>query len=217
MSDIAPSFHEIGASTVPVERVAGTDEAVRVITGTGVPLRRADVDTDQIIPAEWLKRIERTGYEKGLFASWRDDRDFVLNDERFTGANVLVAGPAFGVGSSREHAVWALQQYGFDAVIAPSFSDIFHSNCTKNGLVPVGRPRGRRRAALGRHRGGPGSDDRRRRRTARRRGAEHRPRRCRSRSTRRRSTASSMDSTTSASRSATRTTSRPTRRPAPPG
>jgi 3-isopropylmalate/(R)-2-methylmalate dehydratase small subunit len=112
-------------------------KAVRVITGTGVPLRRADVDTDQIIPAEWLKRIERTGYEKGLFASWRDDRDFVLNDERFTGANVLVAGSAFGVGSSREHAVWALQQYGFDAVIAPSFSDIFYSNCTKNGLVPV--------------------------------------------------------------------------------
>jgi 3-isopropylmalate/(R)-2-methylmalate dehydratase small subunit len=112
-------------------------KAVRVITGTGIPLRRADVDTDQIIPAEWLKRIERTGYEKGLFASWRDDRDFVLNDERFTGANVLVAGPAFGVGSSREHAVWALQQYGFDAVIAPSYSDIFRSNCTKNGLVPV--------------------------------------------------------------------------------
>ena len=115
-------------------------KAVRVITGTGIPLRRADVDTDQIIPAEWLKRIERTGYEKGLFASWRDDRDFVLNDERFSGANVLVAGPAFGVGSSREHAVWALQQYGFDAVVAPSFSDIFRSNCTKNGLVPVAVP-----------------------------------------------------------------------------
>jgi 3-isopropylmalate/(R)-2-methylmalate dehydratase small subunit len=110
---------------------------VRVITGTALPLRRADVDTDQIIPAEWLKRTERTGYEKGLFATWRDDRDFVLNDERYSGASVLVAGPAFGVGSSREHAVWALQQYGFDAVIAPSFSDIFHSNCTKNGLVPV--------------------------------------------------------------------------------
>jgi 3-isopropylmalate/(R)-2-methylmalate dehydratase small subunit len=110
---------------------------VVVISGTALPLRRADVDTDQIIPAEWLKRIERTGYEKGLFATWRDDRDFVLNDERFTGANVLVAGPAFGVGSSREHAVWALQQYGFDAVIAPSFSDIFRNNCTKNGLVPV--------------------------------------------------------------------------------
>jgi 3-isopropylmalate/(R)-2-methylmalate dehydratase small subunit len=102
-----------------------------------MPLRRADVDTDQIIPAEWLKRIERTGYEKGLFATWRDNREFVLNDERFTGATILVAGPAFGVGSSREHAVWALQQYGFDAVIAPSFSDIFRNNCTKNGLVPV--------------------------------------------------------------------------------
>jgi 3-isopropylmalate/(R)-2-methylmalate dehydratase small subunit len=111
--------------------------SVRVITGTGLPLRRADVDTDQIIPAEWLKRIERTGYEKGLFATWRDDRNFVLNDERFSGASILVAGPAFGVGSSREHAVWSLQQYGFDAVIAPSFSDIFHNNCTKNGLVPV--------------------------------------------------------------------------------
>jgi 3-isopropylmalate/(R)-2-methylmalate dehydratase small subunit len=110
---------------------------VRVVTGTAMPLRRADVDTDQIIPAEWLKRIERTGYEKGLFATWRDDREFVLNDERFTGASILVAGPAFGVGSSREHAVWALQQYGFDAVIAPSFSDIFRNNCTKNGLVPV--------------------------------------------------------------------------------
>jgi 3-isopropylmalate/(R)-2-methylmalate dehydratase small subunit len=110
---------------------------VRVITGTALPLRRADVDTDQIIPAEWLKRIERTGYEKGLFATWRDDRSFVLNDERFSGASILIAGPAFGVGSSREHAVWALQQYGFDAVIAPSFSDIFRSNCTKNGLVPV--------------------------------------------------------------------------------
>ena len=110
---------------------------VQLITGTALPLRRADVDTDQIIPAEWLKRIERTGYEKGLFATWRDNRDFVLNDARFSGASILVAGPAFGVGSSREHAVWALQQYGFDAVVAPSFSDIFRSNCTKNGLVPV--------------------------------------------------------------------------------
>jgi 3-isopropylmalate/(R)-2-methylmalate dehydratase small subunit len=110
---------------------------VHVVTGTALPLRRADVDTDQIIPAEWLKRIERTGYEKGLFATWRDDRSFVLNDERFSGASILVAGPAFGVGSSREHAVWALQQHGFDAVIAPSFSDIFRNNCTKNGLVPV--------------------------------------------------------------------------------
>ncbi len=115
-------------------------KAVNVITGTGVPLRRSDVDTDQIIPAEWLKRVERTGFEKGLFSSWRDEQDFVLNDERFTGANVLVAGPAFGVGSSREHAVWAIQQYGFEAVIAPSYSDIFRNNCTKNGLVPVVLP-----------------------------------------------------------------------------
>lgn len=111
--------------------------SARVLTGTGVPLRRSDVDTDQIIPAEWLKRIERTGFEKGLFSTWRDDRQFVLNDERYAGATFLVAGPAFGVGSSREHAVWAIQQYGFDAVIAPSFSDIFRNNCTKNGLVPV--------------------------------------------------------------------------------
>ncbi len=115
-------------------------KAVDVITGTGVPLKRSDVDTDQIIPAVWLKQVERTGFEKGLFSSWRDEQDFVLNDERFTGANVLVAGPAFGVGSSREHAVWAIQQYGFDAVIAPSFSDIFKNNCTKNGLVPVALP-----------------------------------------------------------------------------
>jgi 3-isopropylmalate/(R)-2-methylmalate dehydratase small subunit len=112
-------------------------KSVRVITGTGVPLRRSDVDTDQIIPAEWLKRVERTGFEKGLFSTWRDDPSFVLNDERYAGASVLVAGPAFGVGSSREHAVWAIQQAGFDAVIAPSFSDIFRNNCTKNGLVPA--------------------------------------------------------------------------------
>ncbi|MEI8238208.1 MAG: 3-isopropylmalate dehydratase small subunit [Actinomycetota bacterium] len=112
-------------------------KAVHIIQGRGVPLKRSDVDTDQIIPAEWLKRVERTGFEKGLFATWRDDRNFVLNDERYAGASVLVAGPSFGVGSSREHAVWAIQQGGFDAVIAPSFSDIFRNNCTKNGLVPV--------------------------------------------------------------------------------
>ncbi|MFM7046603.1 MAG: 3-isopropylmalate dehydratase small subunit [Actinomycetota bacterium] len=110
---------------------------VRVVSGRAVPLKRSDVDTDQIIPAEWLKRVERTGFEKGLFSTWRDDRNFVLNDERYAGARILVAGPSFGVGSSREHAVWALQQYGFDVVIAPSFSDIFRNNCTKNGLVPV--------------------------------------------------------------------------------
>lgn len=113
---------------------------VSIISGRGVPLKRSDVDTDQIIPAEWLKRVERTGFEKGLFSTWRDDRNFVLNDERYVGASVLVAGPSFGVGSSREHAVWALQQGGFDAVIAPSFSDIFRNNCTKNGLLPIVLP-----------------------------------------------------------------------------
>ncbi len=115
-------------------------KAVRIVSGTGVPLKRSDVDTDQIIPADWLKRVERTGFEKGLFSTWRDDRDFVLNQEQYQGASVLVAGPAFGVGSSREHAVWAIQQGGFDAVIAPSFSDIFRNNCTKNGLIPVVLP-----------------------------------------------------------------------------
>ena len=115
-------------------------KSVRVLTGRGIPLRRSDVDTDQIIPADWLKRVERTGFEAGLFSTWRDDRDFVLNDQRYAGATILVAGPSFGVGSSREHAVWAIQQYGFDAVIAPSFSDIFRNNCTKNGLVPVALP-----------------------------------------------------------------------------
>ena len=112
-------------------------KAVRVISGTALPLKRSDVDTDQIIPAEWLKRVERTGFEKGLFSTWRDDRNFVLNDERYAGASILVAGKSFGVGSSREHAVWAIQQGGFDAVIAPSFSDIFRNNCGKNGLIVV--------------------------------------------------------------------------------
>ena len=106
-------------------------------TGSALPLRRSNVDTDQIIPAEWLKRVERTGFEKGLFSTWRDDRNFVLNDERYAGASILVAGKSFGVGSSREHAVWAIQQGGFNAVIAPSFSDIFRNNCGKNGLIVV--------------------------------------------------------------------------------
>lgn len=112
-------------------------KAVQTITGTAVPLDRSDVDTDQIIPSDWLKRVERTGFEKGLFAEWRDDRDFVLNREEHAGANILVAGPQFGTGSSREHAVWALQQHGFEAVISPRFGDIFRNNATKNGLVPV--------------------------------------------------------------------------------
>jgi 3-isopropylmalate/(R)-2-methylmalate dehydratase small subunit len=93
--------------------------AVRIVSGRAVPLDRSDVDTDQIIPSDWLKQVERTGFEKGLFSEWRDDRNFVLNDERFAGAKILVAGPNFGTGSSREHAVWAIQQYGFDAVIRP--------------------------------------------------------------------------------------------------
>ncbi len=102
-----------------------------------MPLRRSNVDTDQIIPSDWLKRIERTGFDKGLFSEWRDDTDFVLNDVRFKNASILLAGPNFGIGSSREHAVWAIQQFGFQAVISPRFGDIFRNNCTKNGLVPV--------------------------------------------------------------------------------
>jgi 3-isopropylmalate/(R)-2-methylmalate dehydratase small subunit len=112
-------------------------QAVQIVQGTAVPLDRSDVDTDQIIPAEWLKRVERTGFGKGLFSSWRDDRSFVLNDEAYAGASILVAGPNFGTGSSREHAVWAIMDYGFQAVISPRFADIFRNNCTKNGLVPV--------------------------------------------------------------------------------
>jgi 3-isopropylmalate/(R)-2-methylmalate dehydratase small subunit len=112
-------------------------KAVRIVSGTAVPLDRTDVDTDQIIPSDWLKRVERTGFEKGLFSEWRDNRDFVLNQEQHAGASILIGGLNFGTGSSREHAVWAIQQYGFDAVISPRFADIFRNNCTKNGLVPV--------------------------------------------------------------------------------
>jgi 3-isopropylmalate/(R)-2-methylmalate dehydratase small subunit len=112
-------------------------EPVHIVHGTAVPLDRSDVDTDQIIPSDWLKRVERTGFEKGLFSEWRDDPGFVLNQPQYEGATVLVAGENFGTGSSREHAVWAIQQHGFDAVISPRFADIFRNNCTKNGLVPV--------------------------------------------------------------------------------
>jgi 3-isopropylmalate/(R)-2-methylmalate dehydratase small subunit len=112
-------------------------DAFTVVTGRAVPLRRSNVDTDQIIPAEYLKRISRTGFADGLFAAWRADPSFVLNDERYAGATVLLAGPDFGTGSSREHAVWALQDYGFRAVIAPRFGDIFRGNATKAGLLPV--------------------------------------------------------------------------------
>ena len=112
-------------------------EPIRVITGTAVPLDRSDVDTDQIIPSDWLKRVERTGFGAGLFSEWRDDRDFVLNQPQYAGATILVAGPNFGTGSSREHAVWSLLDYGFKAVISPRFGDIFRNNSTKAGLVPV--------------------------------------------------------------------------------
>ncbi|MGP8060287.1 MAG: 3-isopropylmalate dehydratase small subunit [Acidimicrobiales bacterium] len=110
---------------------------VVVVTGRGVPLDRSDVDTDQIIPSDWLKRVERTGFGAGLFSEWRDDRDFVLNDPSYVGATILVAGHNFGTGSSREHAVWALLDYGFEAVVSPRFGDIFRNNCTKGGLLPV--------------------------------------------------------------------------------
>ena len=108
-----------------------------VHTGRAMPLDRADVDTDQIIPAEYLKRVERTGFGPFLFAEWRKDPGFVINDPRYAGASVLIAGENFGCGSSREHAPWAIEDAGFRAVIAPSFADIFRNNCTKIGLLPV--------------------------------------------------------------------------------
>ena len=112
-------------------------EPIAVIEGTAVPLDRSDVDTDQIIPAQYLKRIERSGFGPFLFDEWRKDPDFVLNDPRFDGANILLAGANFGSGSSREHAPWALEDYGFRAIIAPSFADIFRNNCFKVGILPV--------------------------------------------------------------------------------
>ncbi len=115
-------------------------QAVREIIGRAVPLDRADVDTDQIIPSDWLKRIERTGFGQGLFSEWRESSDFVLNQEQYAGAQILVAGPNFGTGSSREHAPWALEDYGFRAIISPRFADIFRNNCLKIGLVPVTLP-----------------------------------------------------------------------------
>ena len=112
-------------------------KAVHIITGTALPLDRSDVDTDQIIPSDWLKRVERTGFEKGLFGEWRDDPSFVMNKEEYSGASVLVAGPNFGTGSSREHAVWAIQQAGFEAVVSPRFGPIFVNNASNCGLLPV--------------------------------------------------------------------------------
>ena len=105
--------------------------------GTVMPLRRSDVDTDQIIPAVYLKRVTRTGFADGLFSAWRDDPAFVLNNPAHAGATILVAGPNFGTGSSRQHAVWALRDWGFKAVIAPRFGDIFRGNALKEGLLPV--------------------------------------------------------------------------------
>jgi 3-isopropylmalate/(R)-2-methylmalate dehydratase small subunit len=106
-------------------------------TGTGVPLRRSNVDTDQIIPAVYLKRVTRSGFEDGLFAAWRNDPEFVLNQQQYKNGTVLIAGPEFGTGSSREHAVWALQNYGFKAVISSRFADIFRGNSLKGGLLTV--------------------------------------------------------------------------------
>ncbi|GII20711.1 3-isopropylmalate dehydratase small subunit [Planosporangium mesophilum] len=112
-------------------------EKFTVHTGTAVPLRRSNVDTDQIIPAVYLKRVTKTGFADGLFNAWRADPEFVLNNPVYGGASILVAGPEFGTGSSREHAVWALRDWGFRAVIAPRFGDIFRGNALKDGLLPV--------------------------------------------------------------------------------
>jgi 3-isopropylmalate/(R)-2-methylmalate dehydratase small subunit len=110
-------------------------EKVSVVTGIAAPLERANVDTDQIIPAVFLKRVTKTGYEDALFFAWRKDPDFVLNDPAYSGARILFAGPDFGIGSSREHAVWALRDYGFDVVLSPRFGDIFRGNSGKQGLL----------------------------------------------------------------------------------
>ena len=115
-------------------------DAFTTHTGTAVALRRSDVDTDQIIPSDWLKRVERTGFGAGLFSEWRADPDFVLSQPQYAGASVLVAGENFGTGSSREHAVWALQDHGFRAVVSARFADIFRSNALKGGLLPVQLP-----------------------------------------------------------------------------
>ena len=112
-------------------------EAITTHTGRAVPLRRSDVDTDQIIPSDWLKRVTRTGFGAGLFSEWRADPGFVLEQPQYAGASVLVAGENFGTGSSREHAVWALLDHGFAAVVSPRFGDIFRNNALKGGLVPV--------------------------------------------------------------------------------
>jgi len=125
-----------------------TVEPVSRIEGTALPLDRADVDTDQIIPAQYLKRVERTGFGPYLFDEWRKDPAFVFNDARFAGSSILLAGPNFGCGSSREHAPWAIEDYGFRAVIAPSFGDIFRNNSLKIGLLPIELPQESVRALM---------------------------------------------------------------------
>lgn len=115
-------------------------EPLSVVTGVGVPLRRSNVDTDQIIPAVFLKRVQKTGFEDALFYAWRRDPNFILNRPEYSGARILVAGPDFGIGSSREHAVWALRDYGFRVVIAPRFADIFYGNTAKNGVLAAIMP-----------------------------------------------------------------------------
>jgi len=127
-------------------------------TGRAVPLRRTNVDTDQIIPAEYLKRVSRAGFGDGLFAAWREDPSFVLNQPQYAGATILVAGTDFGTGSSREHAVWALTDYGFRAVIAPRFGDIFRTNATKAGLLPVILPEATVSALQDAIEAGPGTE-----------------------------------------------------------
>ena len=163
-------------------------EPVTVITGRGVPLVRSDVDTDQIIPSDWLKRVERTGFGEGLFSEWRENSDFVLNQDRYKDANILVAGPNFGTGSSREHAVWALMDYGFQAVVSSRFADIFRNNSGKMGLVVAAIPEADVHRLWEAIEEDPQPRDRRRRRAQARGRAGHRSRRRRSSSTTSRST-----------------------------
>lgn len=115
-------------------------QAVEEINATAVPINRSNIDTDQIIPSDWLKKIERTGFDEGLFSQWRQAEDFILNNPNYSGAEIILAGENFGIGSSREHAIWAIQQYGFKAVISSKFGDIFKNNASKNGLVLVELP-----------------------------------------------------------------------------
>ena len=181
-------------------------EPVTIITGRAVPLDRSDVDTDQIIPSDWLKRVERTGFGDGLFSEWREDPEFVLNLPQFGEANILVAGPNFGVGSSREHAVWSIMDYGFKAVITPRFGDIFRNNCRQERpRAGRGAGRGGRDAAAGR-RGRPDRRDHRRRREPPGQRARRSASTWSSRSTTPPGSASCRASTTSASPSATRPT-----------